>query len=190
MDICPFSSASAGSPISDRRNGAESSSKSQQEITNGTRVSSIKTSTLGTDSPIFTTLHLSMAMVNNHRCAQRASIACCNTYQVTYQVRPHLLLGILQSWWGHWARRTGWSMKKPIRFFINLLSPFLKVLIVPKSMTLCGKSFHLSITRWEKKDRRKSRWHRGLSIFAVWPRVFVTVLIVKKWPNGVDDHPL
>jgi len=36
-------------------------------------------------------------------------------------------------------------MKKAIRFFLNLLSPFLKVLIVPESMTLCGSSFHLSV---------------------------------------------
>ena len=115
---------------------------------------------------------------------------CLPAYQFAYQVRSHLLFGILQSWIGHWARRTGWSMKKPIRFFLNLLSQFLKVLIVPESMTFCGSSFHLSITQWEKKDRRKSRWHRGLSIFAVWPRVFVTVLIVKKWPNWVDDHLL
>jgi len=45
-------------------------------------------------------------------------------YQVAYQVRPHLLFGILQSWWGHWARRTGWSIKKPIRFLLFVCFSF------------------------------------------------------------------
>ena len=61
-----------------------------------------------------------------------------------------------QNMWGHRARRTNQSIKKPIESLLIILRPFLNALMLAESITGCGKLFHRSMTRSEKKKRLKS----------------------------------
>ena len=81
-------------------------------------------------------------------------------------------------------------MKKPIFTLRTRSNPFLKVFRLSASMTSCGKLFRLSTTRSEKKYRRRYRRHLCLVILAECPLVFVTVLMVNRSVNDINDCPL
>jgi len=105
-------------------------------------------------------------------------------------VRPHLFQRILRNMWGRRARRTSQSMKKPIESLLIILRPFLNALMLVESITCCGKLFHRSMTRSEKKKRLKSNEQWFFRTLAEWPLVLVTELSVKNRQNGVRDSPL
>ena len=63
-----------------------------------------------------------------------------------------------QNTWCHRARRTN----QPIESLLIILRPFLNALILAESITCCGKLFHRSMTRSEKKKRLKPNEQRLL----------------------------
>jgi len=81
-------------------------------------------------------------------------------------------------------------VKKPIEADLILSSPDLKALMVVESMTCCGRRFHLSVTRSEKKWRLRSSRHLFFIILAVCPLVTVLLLNVNMLLKLVVDHPL
>ena len=87
----------------------------------------------------------------------KAEIENYVTYQVTYQVRPHLIQKRSpESSDACRAKRTNQSTKKPILLFRVRRKPFLNALTVAGSMTHCPNPFQRSITRSEKKCCLKS----------------------------------
>jgi len=92
--------------------------------------------------------------------------------------------------WGRRARRTNQSIKKPIESLLIVLRPFLNTLMLAESITCCGKLFHRSTTRSEKKKRLKSNEQRFFRTLAEWPLLLLTGLSVKYRPNGVNDSSL
>jgi len=82
--------------------------------------------------------------------------------------------------WGRRARRTSQPMKKPIESLLIILRPFLNTLMLVESITCCGKLFHRSITRSEKKKHLNSNEQWFFRTLAEWPLVLVTELSVKK----------
>jgi len=88
--------------------------------------------------------------------------------------------------WGHRARRTNQSIKKPIEslLILTLFRPFLKTLMLAESMTCWGKQFHRFTTLWEKKCRLMSNEQWFFWICAEWPLVLLTGLSVKHSTNS------
>ena len=126
----------------------------------------------------------------NHGQSSSVNTAMDVTHQVTHQVQPHLFQRILRNMWGHRARWTSQSIKKPIESLLIVLRPFLNTLMLAEPITCCGKLFHWSTTRSEKKKRLKSNEQRFFGTLAEWPRVLLTGLSVKYRQNGVNDSPL
>jgi len=92
--------------------------------------------------------------------------------------------------WGRRARRTSQSTNKPTKSLLIILRPFLNALMLVESITCCGKLFHRSITRSEKKKLLKSSEQWFFRTLAEWPLVLVTELSVKNRQSGVRDSPL
>ena len=90
----------------------------------------------------------------------------------SYQVRPHLIPMTEQMWPIQRSRSGSYSV------------------MVVESMTCCGRRFHLSVTRSEKKWRLRSSRHMFFIILAVCPLVTVLLLNVNMLLKLVVDHPL
>jgi len=117
-------------------------------------------------------------------CSGPTERCCSECKAVTYQVPedpPNM--------WGHRARRTNQSIKKPIESLLIILRPFLNALMLAESITCC-ELFHRSMTRSEKMKRLRSNEQRFYRTLAEWPLVLLSWLSLKYRQNGVSDSPL